>query len=139
MISTPEQQAVDAAITSRRSIRAYLPQAVAREDILQILQVAGRAPSGTNTQPWKVYVCAGQVRDALSRDLLADGLRSLVPVGHGDVQVQATSVLTETLHERGIGHDEQPRHGRGRPHRLDAADPDRAHRAASARRAESSA
>ena len=30
-----------------------------------------------------------------ARDLLADGLRSLVPVGSGDVQVQATSVLTE--------------------------------------------
>lgn len=30
-----------------------------------------------------------------ARDLLADGLRSLLPVGTGDVQVQATSVLTE--------------------------------------------
>ena len=29
------------------------------------------------------------------RDLLADGLRSMVPVGEGSVQVQATSVLTE--------------------------------------------
>ena len=29
------------------------------------------------------------------RDLLADGLRSMVPLGDGDVQVQATSVLTE--------------------------------------------
>ena len=34
-------------------------------------------------------------RWTFARDLLADGLRSLVPVGHGDVQVQATSVLTE--------------------------------------------
>ena len=30
-----------------------------------------------------------------SRDLLADGLRSMVPIGEGRVQVQATSVLTE--------------------------------------------
>ena len=30
-----------------------------------------------------------------SRDLLADGLRSMVPLGEGDIQVQATSVLTE--------------------------------------------
>jgi len=71
MISTPEQQAVDAAITSRRSIRAYTPQAVAREDILQILQVAGRAPSGTNTQPWKVYVLEGERKQALSSAILA--------------------------------------------------------------------
>ena len=64
MISSPEQQAVDAAITSRRSIRAYLEQPVAREDIEQILRVAGRAPSGTNTQPWKVYVLQGQRKPA---------------------------------------------------------------------------
>jgi hypothetical protein len=32
------------------------------------------------------------------RDLLADGLRSMVPVGEGAVQVQATSVLTEVSH-----------------------------------------
>ncbi len=29
------------------------------------------------------------------RDLLADGLRSMVPLGEGAIQVQATSVLTE--------------------------------------------
>ncbi len=33
-----------------------------------------------------------------SRDLLADGLRSMVPVGAGSIQVQATSVLTEISH-----------------------------------------
>ena len=32
------------------------------------------------------------------RDLLADGLRSMVPVGEGQVLVQATSVLTEISH-----------------------------------------
>ena len=70
-MTTPEQQAVDAAITSRRSIRAYLPQPVAREDIAQILQVAGRAPSGTNTQPWKVYVLEGEAKRSLSDAILA--------------------------------------------------------------------
>ena len=70
-MTTPEQQAVDAAITSRRSIRAYLPQPVAHADIEQILQVAGRAPSGTNTQPWKVYVLQDQPKQALSAAILA--------------------------------------------------------------------
>ncbi len=65
MISTPEQQAVDAAIASRRSIRAFLPTPVGREDVAAILEVARRAPSGTNTQPWKTYVLMGQARDAL--------------------------------------------------------------------------
>lgn len=71
MISTSGQQAVDAAITSRRSLRAFLPTPVAREDIEQILQVAGRAPSGTNTQPWKVYVLQGESKQRLSSAILA--------------------------------------------------------------------
>jgi nitroreductase len=70
-MSTSEPQAVDAAITSRRSIRAYLPQPVPRAEIEHILQVAGRAPSGTNTQPWKVYVLEGERKQALSDAILA--------------------------------------------------------------------
>jgi nitroreductase len=71
MIKTAEQQIVDAAITSRRSIRAFLPTPVAREDIERILEVAGRAPSGTNIQPWKVYVVTGALKDRLSAAVLA--------------------------------------------------------------------
>lgn len=71
MISSPAQQAVDDAITSRRSIRAFLPAPVAHEDIAAILQVAARAPSGTNTQPWKVYVLQGQRKQQLSAAILA--------------------------------------------------------------------
>lgn len=66
-----EQQAVDAAITSRRSVRAYLPTPVPRETLEQILDVAARAPSGGNTQPWKVYVLTGDTKHALSATLLA--------------------------------------------------------------------
>jgi len=65
MITSPQQEAVDAAITSRRSIRAFLDREVAREDIERILDVAARAPSGTNTQPWKVYVLTGKARERL--------------------------------------------------------------------------
>ena len=56
---------VDAAITSRVSARAFLPKPVPRETIEHILQVASRAPSGTNTQPWRVYVLQGASRDGL--------------------------------------------------------------------------
>lgn len=63
--------AVDAAITSRRSVRAFLPTPVPRATIEQILAVASRAPSGTNTQPWQVHVLTGAAKEALSRDILA--------------------------------------------------------------------
>lgn len=56
---------VDAAIESRFSARAFLPRAVPRELIADILRVASRAPSGTNTQPWNVYVLQGDSRNAL--------------------------------------------------------------------------
>jgi nitroreductase len=71
MISNEQQQFVDAAIASRRSIRAFLPTPVAREDIEAILQVSARAPSGTNIQPWKVTVLTGQARQRLSDAILA--------------------------------------------------------------------
>ncbi len=70
---TPESiAAVDAAITSRRSVRAFLPTPVPRATVEQILAVASRAPSGVNTQPWKVTVLTGAAKDALSRRILAE-------------------------------------------------------------------
>ncbi len=54
--------AVDAAMHGRRSIRAFLPDPVPRATVSAILDVAARAPSGTNTQPWKVYVVTGASR-----------------------------------------------------------------------------
>lgn len=66
MTDTATTRAVDEAITSRRSIRAYLPTPVPRETIEDILRVASRAPSGTNTQPWKVHVLTGAAKERLS-------------------------------------------------------------------------
>jgi len=63
--------AVDHAITSRMSARAFTQQAVSRELVTEILQVASRAPSGTNTQPWKVYVLQGATRDSLVNKVCA--------------------------------------------------------------------
>ena len=70
MIETESQQFVDRAIASRRSIRAFLPTPVSREDIEAILSVSARAPSGTNTQPWKVYVLTGESKQRLTDSLL---------------------------------------------------------------------
>jgi nitroreductase len=71
MISNEQQQMVDSAIETRRSIRAFLPTPVAREDIEAILQVSARAPSGTNIQPWKVTVLTGEAKQRLSEAILA--------------------------------------------------------------------
>jgi nitroreductase len=73
-VSTTSQEqvaAVDAAIASRRSLRAFLPTPVTREVLEEILHVSSRAPSGSNTQPWKVYVLTGDSLRNLSQQILA--------------------------------------------------------------------
>jgi nitroreductase len=62
---------VDEAITSRMSTRAFTSQPVPRETLVELLALASRAPSGTNTQPWKVYVLQGASRDALCEQVCA--------------------------------------------------------------------
>ena len=69
--TTASIAAVDAAITTRRAVRAFLPTPVPRATIERILEVASRAPSGSNTQPWHVYVLTGEAKSVLSRKLLA--------------------------------------------------------------------
>ncbi len=83
MTPTLESQAdlarvVEDAITSRMSVRAFLPREVPRSLLQHLLEVASRAPSGTNTQPWKVYVLTGASRDALVAKVCAahDALRA---------------------------------------------------------------
>lgn len=69
---------VEEAIQSRQSIRAFKPDAVPRDVLHGILELAARAPSGTNTQPWRVYVVQGAKRDALVEQVCAahDALRA---------------------------------------------------------------
>lgn len=66
------------AITSRMSARAFTSQPVSRELITELLQTASRAPSGTNTQPWKVYVLQGASQAALVEKVCAahDAIRA---------------------------------------------------------------
>jgi nitroreductase len=56
---------VEEALLSRRSVRAFKKDPVPRAVLEDILALSSRAPSGTNIQPWKVRVVAGEVRDRL--------------------------------------------------------------------------
>ena len=62
---------VDTVIGSRFSARAFLDKPVDKAVLMEILELAGRAPSGTNTQPWKVYVVQGARRDELVSQVCA--------------------------------------------------------------------
>ena len=70
-MKTPIQAAVDEVMKSRYSCRAYLPTEVPKKVIEEILAIASRAPSGTNIQPWKVWVLTGESKTKLSERIVA--------------------------------------------------------------------
>jgi nitroreductase len=61
---------VEDVIRRRRSIRRFLPTPVDAGAVRELLDLAARAPSGTNVQPWKVYALAGAAKDALTRAIV---------------------------------------------------------------------
>jgi nitroreductase len=67
-----ENMELKEAILARKSIRSFLDQPVDESHIRAILELAVRAPSGGNAQPWIIHV----IRDAKAR-------QKLVKVAHG--------------------------------------------------------
>ena len=55
------------AIESRRSIRGYKPDPIPKQVLSDLLQIAVRAPSALNMQPWKFIVVAGEALERLKR------------------------------------------------------------------------
>jgi nitroreductase len=78
MQPTPENP-VEEAIVSRRSVRGFLPDPVPRELLEHLIEVAARAPSGSNTQPWQLHVLTGA---ALRR--LSDALHAAFQAGEAE-------------------------------------------------------
>lgn len=58
-------------LRARHCQRAFTSEPVSRETLEDILLNAGQAPSGKNTQPWRVTVVSGAKRDDLSKALCA--------------------------------------------------------------------
>ncbi len=57
------------ALEQRKSVRAFLDKPVEREKIVRILDAARHAPSGVNTQPWKVAVVSGAAKQRLQQKI----------------------------------------------------------------------
>lgn len=66
---------VDEVIRERRSVRSFLPDTVPTDDVREILSIAARAPSGTNMQPWKVYVVSPQKISEISAAIKTCGIK----------------------------------------------------------------
>ena len=71
--------AFDNVVLTRRTTRAFRPHPVGREIVTEILEVAARAPSTFNTQPWRVHVLCGRARQALAAEILASHAANTEP------------------------------------------------------------
>jgi nitroreductase len=59
---------VEEAIRGRYSIRGFLPEPVPQSILNKVFELAQWAPSGTNIQPWQVYVASGDTLDTLREE-----------------------------------------------------------------------
>ncbi len=57
----------DDVVKGRRSIRGYKPEPVPKALIREVIEMAMRAPSSLNTQPWNFYVVAGEPLDRIRK------------------------------------------------------------------------
>jgi len=55
------------AVESRRAVRGFTDEPVSCEVLERVLTAAGRAPSGSNLQPWHIYVVTGEPRKRLKK------------------------------------------------------------------------
>lgn len=63
---------VTQAVARRISIRAFKPDRPPAATVREILELAARAPSGGNLQPWRVYALAGEALEELKAKVAAN-------------------------------------------------------------------
>jgi nitroreductase len=90
---------VFAAARTRRSIRAYKPDAVPHEVLREIVELGRHAPSGSNIQPWRVHVLTGsalaRLGGAMQRAFLDDE-----PGHHRDYEYYTDPIVEPYLARR---------------------------------------
>lgn len=55
----------DTVVQGRRSIRGFKPDPIPKDTLKEIIDMAGRAPSSMNTQPWHLHVITGAPLDRI--------------------------------------------------------------------------
>ncbi len=61
-------------LEARKSFRSFLSKQVDKDVLKRILEAASRSPSDMNTQPWEVFVAAGEKKDILAKKLHYEAL-----------------------------------------------------------------
>ncbi|MCG2581614.1 MAG: nitroreductase [Marinobacter sp.] len=110
----PTMPLIDA-VTTRRSIRGFLPESVPQEVLEHVFEIAQQAPSNCNTQPWKAYVASGETKENLRRKFLArqqNGVPgnpdfSYVSRFDGDYRTRQVECAVALYNEMGITRDDK--------------------------------
>jgi nitroreductase len=103
-------------VNTRRSVRGFKDQAVPRAVIEDIIEVAKRAPSSMNTQPWHVHVLTGEPLDQLRRrnmeEMVAGAKAKRDIVSHGEYEgihrKRQVDIAKQLFAVMGIARDDKP-------------------------------
>jgi nitroreductase len=107
---------VSDAVLERRSVRGFLDKPVDQERIRALVELAARAPSGGNIQPWHIDVVGGAPLDALKCDIAAKILAghkeqpayAIYPLKLGDPYKARRSEIGEAMYGHiGIPHEDR--------------------------------
>ena len=67
---------VSESLARRQSVREYIKQDVSPELVIDILETAGKSPSGGNLQPWRVHALSGEVKNTLFQKTIAQAMNN---------------------------------------------------------------
>ncbi|MGK9063350.1 nitroreductase family protein [Pseudomonas asiatica] len=112
--STPAMTLVDA-VTSRFSVRGFLPEPVPRDILEQVFELAQQSPSNCNTQPWKAFVASGELKERLRQKFLdrqQQGIPGTPDFGYnsgfaGEYRKRQVDCAVALYNEMGIARDDK--------------------------------
>ncbi len=106
------------AIKARKSIRGYKPDPVPKKVLEEILEVASRAPSSMNTQPWEMWVVAGDALDELRQanlDAITSGQRPEMEIHRGgykdEYRDRQVAIAVQLFQLMDIGREDKEKRG----------------------------
>ena len=118
MQRTDEMQRMDfeTLVQTRKSVRGFTREPVARTVIEDIIEVAKRAPSSMNTQPWHIHVLTGEPLEELRRrnmeEMVAGAKAKRDIVSHGEYQGvhrgRQVDIAKKLFAVMGIARDDKP-------------------------------
>ena len=102
------------ALRSRHATRAYKPEAISRETVQKILEDARNTPSWANSQPWEVFVAAGEPLKKLRQRFMENFNKNVStepeiprPVWPPEISERVAELAASRMRALGIAPDDQ--------------------------------